>query len=180
MASSSFDHACAGSSTETKGESVCTRVLKLDMKFKTKQQPAPTNSMCLQEIHKKSDDKASPLVNEEESPLNSAPSTATTFPHEPMTEIRGVNIEFDDLRYTTRRGIIRRGIWNYSRLLSLQQFNVCPFAFPPLETKHILKSVTGDFRAGELSALIGPSGAGKSTLLNILSGYMYVCKTSTL
>lgn len=44
-----------------------------------------------------------------ESSPDSAPSTATTFPHEPASEVRGVDIDFEDLRYTSKRGIIRRG-----------------------------------------------------------------------
>ncbi|KAF4518793.1 hypothetical protein B566_EDAN005414 [Ephemera danica] len=56
-----------------------------------------------------------------------------------------VDIEFADLTYT-----------------------VHPAGYGP---KTILRSVHGQFRSGQLTAILGPSGSGKSTLLNVLAGY---------
>ncbi|XP_061397507.1 ATP-binding cassette sub-family G member 4-like, partial [Musca vetustissima] len=46
--------------------------------------------------------------------------------------------------------------------------------------KQILKGLSGEFRAGELSAIIGPSGCGKTTLINLLAGYRIKRKSDNI
>ncbi|XP_046663977.1 ATP-binding cassette sub-family G member 1-like isoform X2 [Homalodisca vitripennis] len=63
-----------------------------------------------------------------------------------------VNINFSDISYSVNS-------WTVNRF---------PFR---RERKEILKGISGDFQASELTGIIGPSGSGKSSLLDILSGY---------
>ena len=41
---------------------------------------------------------------------------------------------------------------------------------PPLPPVKVLKCVTGELKAGRLTAIMGPSGAGKTSFLNVVSG----------
>ncbi|XP_043264536.1 ATP-binding cassette sub-family G member 1-like [Colletes gigas] len=73
------------------------------------------------------------------------PTHYTTLSMSHLKKMEPIDIEFNDLTYTIPYG--RKG------------------------SKVIISGVSGQFKAGELTAILGPSGAGKSTLLNILAGY---------
>ncbi|XP_053980636.1 ATP-binding cassette sub-family G member 1-like [Hylaeus volcanicus] len=72
-------------------------------------------------------------------------STKATVSLSHFKRMAPIDIEFNDLTYTIPYG--RKG------------------------KKVILSGVSGQFKSGELTAILGPSGAGKSSLLNILAGY---------
>ncbi|XP_047360148.1 ATP-binding cassette sub-family G member 1-like isoform X2 [Vespa velutina] len=62
------------------------------------------------------------------------------------------------------------------------EFNDITYSVPigRKESKVILKGISGQFKSGELTAILGASGSGKSTLLNILAGYKFQGVTGSI
>lgn len=65
-----------------------------------------------------------------------------------LPKSRPINISFENITFTVTQG-----------------------SGKAKEKRQVIKGVTGEFRSGELTAIMGPSGAGKSSLLNILTGF---------
>lgn len=83
---------------------------------------------------------------------SSPPTRESLVPLSHLKKMAPVEVEFSDLTYTVPFN--RKG------------------------SKMILRGICGQFRSGELTAILGPSGAGKSTLLNILAGYNVTTEVS--
>ncbi|EFN78568.1 ATP-binding cassette sub-family G member 4 [Harpegnathos saltator] len=83
-------------------------------------------------------------INDQHDDIKNAFSDNDSARMSHLSKMTAVDIEFNDLMYSpgSRKG-----------------------------SNLILKGISGQFKSGELTAILGPSGAGKSTLLNILAGY---------
>ncbi|XP_055710758.1 ATP-binding cassette sub-family G member 4-like [Phlebotomus papatasi] len=81
-------------------------------------------------------------------PLSPSPSDSECLTDSTTKrDVKPLDLGFRNMKHTVKTGLVKR------------------------EDKVILDDINGDFRAGELTAIMGPSGAGKSTLMDILAGY---------
>ncbi|KAH8282603.1 hypothetical protein KR054_008638 [Drosophila jambulina] len=111
---------------------------------------AASSELSIDETSSTSSRGSAALATKVTNDLNGLPDYHQAVAHANFDHCEPVDIEFSDVRYTVRK-----------------------FSFPERKfvTKEILHGLNGNFRAGELTAIMGPSGAGKSTLLNVMSGF---------
>ncbi|GAB0089084.1 ATP-binding cassette sub-family G member 1 [Sergentomyia squamirostris] len=77
------------------------------------------------------------------------------------------NVEEQSIYSFPRREAVDISFKNLKYTVKTVNFSKCQ-----IETKEILRGVSGTFASGRLTAIMGPSGAGKSTLLNVLASYV--------
>ncbi|KAH8248918.1 hypothetical protein KR032_004308 [Drosophila birchii] len=111
---------------------------------------AASSELSIDETSSTSSRGSAALTTKVTNDLNGLPDYHQAVAHANFDHCDPVDIEFSDVRYTVKK-----------------------FSFPERKfvTKEILHGLNGNFRAGELTAIMGPSGAGKSTLLNVMSGF---------
>lgn len=104
--------------------------------------PSRSSLSCCQFDHNSQDDvRDSTIISNN----NYFLQEKLSFPKRPE-----VDLSFRDIRY-------------YVKEWSLRNFKI--------SEKELLHGISGEFKAGEMVAIMGPSGAGKSTLLNALAGF---------